>query len=280
MHLYSHTNVLDIHGHPVKVVIDQGSQLMSALSDMKISTIDLNNLTAGQTQRTIRFTTSPVGGHNFSGLVERSVQSFKQMFQTIFEGKKLSVLEYEAAYSYVATQLNNLPLATTSSHQSYDLEDVICPNRIVMGLNTNNVNSAPIQLEKPSKMIERLTEIQQSWLEQLENHVLPRLNPKPSDFHKTTHQPKVGDLVIFRKRDSVISNDGWTIGKVKQANPGRDGLVRRVLLEYKNQSEQNFRTTDRAVRTIAILYPENELPLLQQLANASKMAYYSAFYAK
>ena len=48
----------DIHGHPVKVVIDQGSQLMSALSDMKISTIDLNNLTAGQTQRTIRFTTS------------------------------------------------------------------------------------------------------------------------------------------------------------------------------------------------------------------------------
>ena len=278
--ILAYQRFVDIHGHPVKIIIDQGSQLMAALSDMNITTVDLNNLTSGHTQRTVRFQTVPVLGHNWTGLVERSVRTFKEMFQAIFEGRKMSVLEFESAFSYVASQINCLPLATLSNYDSYDLCDVITPSRIVSGLNTNNINAGPIQLAKPSQMIRNLTEIQEAWLEQLENLILPRLIPKPANFKVTTHQPKIGDLVIFRKRDSPISNDNWTIGRISRATPGRDNLIRRVEIQYKNHSEDNFRTTDRALRSVAILYSEDEISLLEQLSIAAKTAYYTAFYAK
>ena len=271
---------VDVHGHPVKITIDQGSQLMAALNDMNVTTIDLNNLTHGQTQRTVRFQTIPVSGHNWNGLIERSVKTFKEMFQAIFEGRKMSVLEFESAFSYVANQINCLPLATLSNYDSYDLCDIITPSRIVAGLNTNNVNAGPIQLAKPSQMIKNLTEIQQAWLEQLETHILPRLIPKPANFKVTTHQPKIGDLVVFRKRDSTISNDNWTIGRITRATPGRDRLIRRIEIQYKNHGESTFRTTDRALRSCAILYTEDEICLLEQLSIAEKTAYYTAYYAK
>ena len=48
--ILAYQRFVDIHGHPVKIIIDQGSQLMAALSDMNITTVDLNNLTSGHTQ--------------------------------------------------------------------------------------------------------------------------------------------------------------------------------------------------------------------------------------
>ena len=99
----------------------------------------------------------------------------------------MSVLEFELAFSYIASQINCLPLVTLSNYDSYDLCDIITPSRIVSGLNTNNVNTGPIQLAKPSQMIKNLTEIQEAWLEQLETHILPRLIPKPVNFKVTSY---------------------------------------------------------------------------------------------
>ena len=246
---------------------------MSALREMQVTTRQLDCLTAGTNQRAVRFFTSPVQGHFYTGVVERSIHSFKALFETVFAGQKLSILQYETAFSTISNQLNNLPLCTTNHHRSWDREDVLTANRILKGLNTNSVADLPPEIPKPSQVYQKMVDIQKAFLDQLEHHVLHKMIPRPEKWSKTTHQPACNDLVIFHKRDSALGGQSWTLGEVVEAIPGRDGLIRRVKIRYRNASEQTERFTDRAVRSIAIIYPEKELPLLRQLGKAAEEAH-------
>jgi hypothetical protein len=51
-----------------------------------------------------------------------------------------------------------------------------------------------------------------------------------------------------------------------------DGLIREVVVEYKNASEKVFRTTRRAARSVATLFKEEDLDLTQKLSAASREA--------
>ena len=266
------------HIHPAKIYIDQGSSLMAAFKEMKVTTRQLDCLSAGPSQRGVRFLTAPVGSHYYSGVVERAVKSFKEIFEAVFAGRKMSVLEYETAFSVISAQLNNLPICTTTNHQSWDREDVLTPNRIYKGLNTDSVADAPAVLEKPSQIYQNMVDLQKAFLDQFESLVLAKLIPRPLKWHKTTHQPAVGDLVIFHKRDSALGTQHWSLGEVVEAIPGRDQLVRRVKIRYRNASESTTRYTDRGVRAIAIVYPESELPLLSQVGKAAEEAYALTMY--
>jgi len=51
-----------------------------------------------------------------------------------------------------------------------------------------------------------------------------------------------------------------------------DGLIREVVVEYKNASEKVFRMTRRAARSVATLFKEEDLDLTQKLSAASREA--------
>ena len=71
--------------------------------------------------------------------------------------------------------------------------------------------------------------------------MVPLLVQRPKWF-KSARDLKVGDLVLFKKQDNVLSNK-WTVVMSK------DGLIRRAKVRYYNASEDKIRFTDRAVRS-------------------------------
>ena len=90
------------------------------------------------------------------------------------------------------------------------------------GLNTDSVADAPAVLEKPSQIYQNMVDLQKAFLDQFESLVLAKIIPRLYKWHKTTHQPVAGDLVVFHKRDSALGTQHWSLGEVVQAIPGRD----------------------------------------------------------
>ena len=60
------------------------------------------------------------------------------------------------------------------------------------------------------------------------------------------------DVVMFQKSESDLSSV-WTVGLVSNIVVSKDGRVRRVIIRYQNTTENEARTTDRAVRRVVRL---------------------------
>ena len=61
------------------------------------------------------------------------------------------------------------------------------------------------------------------------------------------------------------------MGMVEQVNTGKDGLIRRVVVKYFNETEKNARMTDRAVRSLVRIFSIDELCLSEDLAELQKV---------
>ena len=51
-----------------------------------------------------------------------------------------------------------------------------------------------------------------------------------------------------------------------------DGITRTATLEYKNDGEKVFRTTIRALGSVAVIHREDQLDLIQELNKSAKEA--------
>ena len=74
----------------------------------------------------------------------------------------------------------------------------------------------------------------------------------------------VGDMVLFTKNDSVLSNS-YTYGMIKSLDFSRDGIARKATIRYINQNEQKFRETKRAIRLLVIIHNVNNSDVMKEL---------------
>jgi hypothetical protein len=70
----------------------------------------------------------------------------------------------------------------------------------------------------------------------------------------------------------LLLPSGRSVASSKRCLATIDGLIREVVVEYKNASEKVFRTTRRAARSVATLFKEEDLDLTQKLSAASREA--------
>ena len=85
------------------------------------------------------------------------------------------------------------------------------------------------------------------------------------------YQLQVGDIVYFRKEESELSSR-YTVGKVVEVvRSSKDGLVRRVSVQYQNASENKPRTTDRAARTLIKLFNIDDTFWNDDMAEVEKL---------
>ena len=83
--------------HPQKLYPDEGSQLLRACRDMGISWLDESQTLNANFGVGVEYQACPVGGHNFHGMVERSIREVKKLFNTVYSGVKLDLLGFETA---------------------------------------------------------------------------------------------------------------------------------------------------------------------------------------
>ena len=141
---------------------------------------------------------------------------------------------------------------------------LLTPNRLLLGRNNSRCPAAPLVLSNDiRKILQTNQEIFTAWFDAwLVSHV-PQLVPQPKWF-KTGRHISVGDVVLFSKSDKEFENV-YQYGIIKVANVGRDGLIRSVLIEYQNSTENTKRTTTRGVKEVIVIHPVDELGLSREL---------------
>jgi len=195
----------------------------------------------------------------------------------------MDVLSYESCFSTIANELNNMPLCLSTSFKDFPELEIVTANRLILGRNNRRALSGPCTVDSPGKMLEAIEGVFQAWWSAWNNFKLSEFVVKPPKWFKSSPNLKTGDIVVFQKTASEfqLGQTSWSLGRVIEAIPSKtDGRVRQVKLEYSNASEWRdgkkpqspLRTTNRAARSVAKLYSEDEVDLMQNLASAAREA--------
>ena len=259
-------------GYPQKLFIDEGSQLMKACKEMELSFKCISETVSDKYQVGIEFETCPVGGHNANGIVERSIREIKKIFNAVYGGLKLDMMSYETAFQWTANEMNNIPVCLGSRTDNLEHIDLITPNRLMLGRNNRRAPMDCATVSSPSRLMEQMQKVRDAWWKVWSQERLQDYIPTSSKWTKSSPALKVGDIVCFllSSKEDSIGGPKWKIARVKEVETSEDGLVRHVILEYKNAEEKVFRTTRRSARKIAVLCYEGELELIDRLNAAAK----------
>ena len=154
-------------------------------------------------------------------------------------------MQWETIAAITANCINNLPLALGDATGDIENLDLITPNRLLLGRNNDRspVGSMSVS-DSYDKLLATNDRIFKAWFENwLVSHV-PKLMDQPKWF-KGERDLKVGDIVLFLKQDSELC-DMYQYGMVEAVYRGRDGLIRKVDLKFRNHTEGVNRTTFRS----------------------------------
>lgn len=269
----AYTRFSSRYGHPFKLYIDAGSQLVRCCKEMQYNVVDLTKDVAGRFAVGIEYEVCPVGAHSAHGLVERSIRAVREVFKATFEGLRLDILGYETAFAWISNELNSLPICLRSKTDSLGSTDLITPSRLVLGRNNKRAPAGFASVKAPGHLVKQMEEVERAWWRVWKDEKLCDLVPRPTGLWTKSSDPiSVGDIVIFVETEGVMSRPPWKIGRVSAAEPGADGQVRVVVVEYRVPGERVLRSTRRSVRKVAVLHHEGELELVQQLNQAAHAA--------
>ena len=272
--LQAYTRFSSRYGHPAKIFIDAGSQLIKACKDGKFVIVDVAAELSTKHQVGMEYQTCPVGGHNAHGAVERSVRDIRALMDRVFSGLKLDLTSYETCFAWISNELNCFPICIGSRTSNLDHTDLITPSRLLLGRNNRRSLGGYAKLDSPSRLMDQMDKVYRSWWTVWKNEKITDYIPQSAKWKTTSTQPAVGDIVIFMKSESDVSfgDPVWKMGRVEEVQYSNDGVIRSVKVLYKNHNERVFRSTTRSVRKIAILHHEGELELVEQLNHAAKDA--------
>ena len=182
----------------------------------------------------------------------------------------MSILQWETMAAKVANSINNLPLALGNNVSNFEAMDLITPNRLLLGRNNERCPAGDMLItSKPDKILTENNKIYQAWFENWLVSCVPNLVVQPK-WYKTEHHLKVGDVVLFTKDE--CNSPTYQYGIVSKAQPGKDGLIRKAIVRYRNASENVDRETNRAVRTLIVIHKVDEVSLSKDLHEMSLKA--------
>ena len=253
-------------GYPKILLPDEGSQLVKGCKDMQLCFTDIRQRL--HVELNVDFKPCPVGGHNMHGKVERKIQHVKQVMDRELHKERLSVLQWETIGDQIANCVNDTPLAVRYVPSDVEQMDLLTPNRLLLGRNNNRSPAVPVTMSNsPGKLIQQNERIVTAWFEcWLTSHV-PKLIDQPKWFD-SDQDVQVGDVVLFLKKEKEFAGN-YQYGIVKSVEPSRDSKIRKVIVEYVNNSETVRRETRRSVRELVVIHPVDELGIVRELGQIS-----------
>ena len=73
-------------------------------------------------------------------------------------------------------------------------------------------------------------------------------------------------MVLFTKNEGSVVNT-YQYGMVHEIELSRDGLIEKVVIKYRNSSENTDHFTTRAVRDLVLIHPVDEIHIMEELGN-------------
>ena len=120
------------------------------------------------------------------------------------------------------------------------------------------------------KVLEQNKKILNIWFETwLISHV-PKLMEQPKWF-RSDWDVEICDVVLFTKNEGSVVNT-YQYGMVHEMELSRDGLTRKVVIKYRNSSENIDHFTTRAVRDLVLIHPVDEIHIIEELGNIATVS--------
>ena len=260
------------YGWPAKVFIDAGGQLISAFKNGDFSMVDVTATLNSTLGTEIEYEICPVNAHEAHGLVERSIREVKKILHAVFAGLKMDILRQETVFSWVANELNSLPLCLGSEYTNLEHADLITPNRLMLGRNNRRTVAGLTLTAQPGRVLVQIDDIEKAWWNVWAKEKLGSLTPRPAKWSVGEPDIQVDDVVVFVRDKNDIVGSTWRIGLVDETEVGEDGVCRRVVVKYRKSGESVWRTTRRSARHVSVLVREEELDLPARLSRAQKAA--------
>ena len=250
------------YGYPRYVLPDAGSQLLKSCEDMRYSFSDTKNRL--RLEFGVDYSPCPVGAHYVHGKVERKIKEVKKSVNIHVQNERLSLLQWVTLMHQISNSINNLPIGLKSATRDLENLDLITPNRLILGRNNDRTPNAPLTICNDHKrMIENNALIFQAWFKAWIVSYVPTLIDRPK-WHKSGREVKVGDIVLFLKNEKEFDQQ-YQYGRIAEVYRGKDELIRKVDVQYKNPNEDTFRNTKRGVRDLVLISPIDELDIYEVL---------------
>ena len=262
------------YGYPSLLLIDQGTQLVSAYENVRINMVDLAGQLETKFQVGIQHQTSPTRGHNYQGMVERGIREVKRVLDKVFKGIKTDSLALETNLQWVCNELNNFPICTLSRTDDLGCLDILTPARLLLGRANRRAMSGYPQLTKPSKMLENMDQVYDVWWKIWREERVVDFIPQPRKWKRNNQELQVGDIVVFMKElpEDHFGRPLWKVARVIDLEYSSDNLVRTCSVEYKNASQPRvFQRVRLSVRHVAKLHGEDDLDIIRDLNEAAEL---------
>ncbi|KAK3896107.1 hypothetical protein Pcinc_000205 [Petrolisthes cinctipes] len=252
---------VSIRGYPQTIHSDMGTQLTAASKEIRnmmgkwntsqISTFSLNQ---GTTWSFNKSANAPWQ----NGICEALIKTVKRLLVIAVGECVLSFGELQTVLFEVANLLNERPIGLKPGYD-IDMGAYLCPNDLLLGRSSNKVPSGPMGNEPDVR--KRFTIIQtivttfwKRWMRDYFPTLLVR-----HKWHTERRNLQKGDIVLVQDNDLVRGN--WRLAQVFQANAGKDGKVRDVVLRYKplcssdEYKGRKDRLVNRSVHRLVLLLP-------------------------
>ena len=276
--LLAYTRFASRYGHPQKLVIDAGGQLIKGCEEMEVNLHDIEHTLDTRHQVGIEHEVVPVGGHNANGQAERAIKDIKKIFFETYNNLRLDIMGYETAFSWVCNEINNMPICLGSRYRDLENLDLITPNRLTLGRNNRRSLSGCATISTPSRMMNQMQLVYDSWWTAWKKEKIVCFAPQPKKWSNTSYHPKIGDIVVFQKDTQVYGEPVWRVGRIIEAEKRSDNHARKLVIEYKLGDTETpvellkFKTVNRSTRQVAVLHEEGALELIDALNLAAKEA--------
>ena len=166
-----------------------------------------------------------------NGAVEAIVKQLKSSFKML-PNFKLTLLEFRTLINEITTSINNRPLGILQN----DMQP-LTPNHLLLGRNFNPIAPGIIVNADTSLLGLKgyILDVYTTWWSRWEADVLPKLFIPGPKWNKTHTNVKVGDigLLLSYKGSAGKILTVYKYCKVLEVVESRDGLVRKVKVEYR-----------------------------------------------
>ena len=257
-------------GYPKYIGCDKESSILAALREIDVSLRDLQHRL--YREHGVLVEECAVGGHDQHGKVERTIRTIQDSLEDLGLSKmRIHSLGLQTLCKQVENAYNNLPLGYRYDREQDNTEalKILVPNMLRIGRVNSRAIDGPVRLSNSNrKMLSDIQTKYETWFKLWREVYVPKLMAKKHGF-RNDRDLKPSDLVYFRKSEGELSGS-WLIGRVEQVVRGRDGVIRRVIVAYRNANETVSRYTERSVRSLIRLYSADDPDLQVDLSVVQK----------
>ena len=253
-------------GYPKYVSVDQEGSLMAQMNEIQVNLRDLSH--ALYSEHGTILEVCAVGGHDQHGKVERTIRSVQDSLEDMgIKKMRLHTMGLQTMCKQVENSYNNLPLGYRYSRDQDNTEilKMLVPNMLRIGRINSRALDGPVRLSNDNrKMMSEIQDKFAAWYRIWCNVYVPKLMHQKQGF-KNDRDLAPGDLVYYQKSEGALAGV-WMMGRVDQLVRSRDGLIRRVIVKYRNHKEDFDRVTERSARKLIKIWSEDDSDLHEDLS--------------